>query len=136
MRRPRRPVSLVVFTGPVRVESEREVRAPARFWFGAGAIYAVAVSAVLLVALLGNEGAGVALVLAVPAVLSALPVAAGGQRILVWGCIVLLAAFTLVSIASIGLFYLPAVAMLTVGATRSAAPKTESAPGNPTPPAR
>jgi hypothetical protein len=97
---------------------ESALRAPGGFWFGAAAIYAVAVSLVLLISLVGGEGAGVALVLAVPALLSVLPVAARGQRILVWGCVVLLAGFAVVSVASVGLFYLPAVAMLAVGAVR------------------
>ncbi|MBU2664552.1 hypothetical protein KOI35_13700 [Actinoplanes bogorensis] len=94
--------------------------APGRFWFGGAAIYSLAVSVVLLISLIPAEGAGVGLVLAVPVVLSALPVLLGPQRIVVWGCIGLLTGFVLIGAASIGLFYLPALVMLAIGARQMA----------------
>ncbi|MBL7258971.1 hypothetical protein [Paractinoplanes lichenicola] len=87
-----------------------------RFWFGGAAVYSVAASVVWFVSLVTREGAGVALVLAVPVVLTALPVLLGPQRIVVWGCTGLLAGFVLIGAASVGLSYVPALIMLLIGA--------------------
>ncbi|MBM2619823.1 hypothetical protein JIG36_30365 [Actinoplanes sp. LDG1-06] len=87
-----------------------------RFWFGGAAIYSLAVSVVLVISLFSTEGGGVALVLAVPAVVSGLPALLGAQRIVAWGCIGLLAGFVLIGAASVGLFYVPALIMLLIGA--------------------
>ncbi|MCO8275834.1 hypothetical protein M1L60_35165 [Actinoplanes sp. TRM 88003] len=103
------------------VESARPTRASAGFWFGAAALYAIAVSIVLLVPpadLLGQEGGGVVVLLAVPVLLSVLALFARGQRILVWGCIALLGGFVLFSIASVGLVYLPGLVMIVVATLR------------------
>ncbi|MCM4075977.1 hypothetical protein [Paractinoplanes hotanensis] len=103
------------------VESRRPTRASAGFWFFSAALYSVAVSIALLVppaGLLRQEGAWVVGLLAVPVLLSVLPVAARAQRVLVWGSIALLAGFVLFSIASVGLVYLPALVMLVVAAVR------------------
>jgi hypothetical protein len=103
------------------VENARPTRAPAAFWFGAAALYALAVSIVLLAppaGLFTQEGAWVVALLAIPVLLTALPLFVRTQRILVWGCIALLAAFTLFTIASVGLVYLPALVMLAVATFR------------------
>ncbi|MBB4690886.1 hypothetical protein [Paractinoplanes abujensis] len=87
-----------------------------RFWFGGAAVYCLAASIVWFISLVSPEGAGVAVVLAVPVVLTALPVLLGPQRIVVWGCTGLLAGFVLIGAASVGLTYVPALIMLVIGA--------------------
>src|SRR5689334_226504 len=100
----------------MRVESVAGTRG--RFWFTGAAIYSLAASVVLLVSLVGREGGGLALVLAVPVLLSALPLLVGPQRILVWGCAGLLAGFVLIGAASVGLIFVPALVLLVIGARR------------------
>lgn len=99
---------------------ERAERAPGRFWFTGAAIYALATGVVLMVGLVGQEGAGLALVLAVPVLLGVLPLLVGPQRIVVWGCAALLAGFVLIGAASIGLFFVPALVLLLIGARQLA----------------
>lgn len=91
-----------------------------RFWFTAAAIYALAAAVVLTISLVGQEGAGVALVLAVPVLLTALPVLVGPQRIVVWGCAVVLAGCVLIGAASVGLIFVPALVLLLIGARQMA----------------
>ena len=59
------------------------------------------------------------LILLIPVVLTGIPVLcarAGGFSVVVWGCLLLLMMFSIVAAFTVGLFYLPAVAILVVAA--------------------
>lgn len=111
----------------------------ARRWFVAALLLTAAASVILLLAplsseqnaggaverrsLLAAEGPGVAVLLAVPLLVCALPVLIPRPAV-AWGSAALLAAGVLVGLASVGLYYLPVLALLVAGAWRrgSAAP--------------
>ncbi|MFC4072844.1 hypothetical protein [Actinoplanes subglobosus] len=71
--------------------------------------------------LLAVEGPGVAFLLAVPVLVSGLPVLVRGrrQRLAGWVSTALLSVGVLVGIASIGLFYLPGVLLSAIGTALS-----------------
>jgi hypothetical protein len=87
-----------------------------RVWFAAALAASLVTTAILLL-LLDDEGSGVALVLAVPVLLCAAPLVAGSRlrRAVAWTATAALAAGILVSLASIGLFFVPALVLLAVG---------------------
>ncbi len=108
--------------GSDQATAVRRQTAPAGFWFGGAALYAFAVSLVLLLQppndLLDREGISVVLVLAGPVLIGALPLMVKG-RIVAWGSALLLAGFAFVSVASVGLFFLPGLVLLVIGAVRA-----------------
>jgi hypothetical protein len=78
--------------------------------------------------LLQSQGPGVLVPLAIPVVLAAVGALAvhGRRRVLMWTCVALLWAFSLLGAASIGLFYKPAaLALLVVAALRTTHPVPE-----------
>ena len=68
-----------------------------------------------------TEGAGVILPLAVPVLVCLVPllVPARHRRAAAWGSAAILAAGVVISVLSIGVFFLPSVILLAVGAGRS-----------------
>lgn len=108
-----------------------------RSWVTAAALLAMVTSSVLLFlpvvataddasgtdaqSLVQQQGWATAAVLAVPVLISAAPLLVRGRhrRTATIGSAVLLTAGALVSIASVGLFYLPSAALLVVAAIRS-----------------
>ena len=91
------------------------------WWLIAAPVWAIVIGGWLLVSLAGTEGAGVVLLLAVPVLVSAVPLLVPMvlRRFAAWGCVAVLGAAVVVSLASIGLFYVPGVALLAIGATRT-----------------
>ncbi|WP_328473028.1 hypothetical protein OHA21_11435 [Actinoplanes sp. NBC_00393] len=92
-----------------------------RRWLVAALVLTAVTSLVLLLALRAGEGPEVALVLAVPVLVCAVPVLTPSRlrRFAAWGSVVVLAAGVLISLASIGMFYVASVILLAVGAHRS-----------------
>ena len=79
--------------------------------------------------LLDSEGWTVAIVLAIPVVVSGFPVLIGsrrGSRPARIASAVLLSAFVLVGLLSIGIFYLPVAATMVASAATSSPPRAES----------
>lgn len=72
--------------------------------------------------LVTNEGVSVVLVLAIPALLMLVPVVFGSRRSVTTAA-VLLTMTALLAIASIGLFFIPTVALAWVAATRWSRPR-------------
>ncbi|MEO3748069.1 hypothetical protein [Plantactinospora sp. B5E13] len=93
---------------------------PHRGWLLAAALLAALVSLGFLVALLGREGRGVVVVLLVPVLLLAAPLLAPrpARRVVAVAAVLLLTIGVVLSVASIGLYYLPSLVLLIIGILR------------------
>jgi len=108
-----------------------------RRWFLAAMLLTVVVSACLLLlplsaeessdaavhyrTLLDSEGPGIIVTLAVPVLVCAVPLLAPARfrRVAAWGSFALLAVGVVVSLLTIGVFFLPSVILLAIGAGRT-----------------
>lgn len=102
---------------PAREDAEFS---PHRGWLLAAALLAALVSLGFLVAFLGREGPGVVVILLVPVLLLAAPLLAPRptRRVVAVTAVLLLTIGVVLSIASIGLYYLPSLVLLIVGILR------------------
>jgi hypothetical protein len=91
-----------------------------RGWFVAALLLTAAVSGLLLISLLEREGRGIIVTLAIPVVVCAVPLVTP-QRYrgaAAWVSTALLAAGTILALLSIGIFFVPSVVLLAIGAAR------------------
>lgn len=93
---------------------------PHRGWLLAAALLAALVSIGFLVAFSGWEGPGVVVVLLVPVLLLAAPLLTPrrARRVVAVATVLLLTIGVVLSIASIGLYYLPSLVLLIIGILR------------------